>query len=36
MIALTANLMYGAGVRMKLAECRVVQKMRVDEVEVVW
>lgn len=36
MIALTANLMYEAGVRMKLGECRAVQKMRVDEVEVRW
>lgn len=36
MIALTANLMYKAGVRMKLSECRAVQKMRVDEVEVRW
>jgi glycoprotease/Kae1 family metallohydrolase len=36
MIALTANLMYKAGVRMKLSECKVVQKMRVDEVEVRW
>ena len=36
MIALTANLMYRAGVRMKLSECRAVQRMRVDEVEVKW
>ncbi|NYZ78756.1 tRNA (adenosine(37)-N6)-threonylcarbamoyltransferase complex transferase subunit TsaD [Candidatus Micrarchaeota archaeon] len=36
MIALTGNLMYEAGVRMKLGECGVVQKMRVDEVEVMW
>jgi glycoprotease/Kae1 family metallohydrolase len=36
MIALTANLMYKAGVRMKLGECRAVQKMRVDESEVRW
>jgi len=36
MIALTANLMYKGGVRMKLSECKAVQKMRVDEVEVKW
>jgi N6-L-threonylcarbamoyladenine synthase len=36
MIALTGNLMHEAGVRMRLADCRVVQKMRVDEVEVLW
>ena len=36
MIAMTANLMYKAGVRMKLSECRAVQKMRVDEVKVKW
>ncbi|MCX6776920.1 MAG: KEOPS complex N(6)-L-threonylcarbamoyladenine synthase Kae1 [Candidatus Micrarchaeota archaeon] len=36
MIAVTANLMYKAGVRMKLSECRAVQKMRVDEAEVSW
>ncbi|MEM3555790.1 MAG: KEOPS complex N(6)-L-threonylcarbamoyladenine synthase Kae1 [Candidatus Micrarchaeia archaeon] len=36
MIALTGSLMYEAGVRMKLSECRAIQKMRVDEVEVKW
>jgi glycoprotease/Kae1 family metallohydrolase len=36
MIALTANLMHGGGVRMKLSECRAVQKIRVDEVKVKW
>ena len=36
MIAMTGNLMYGAGVSTRLADCRVVQKMRVDEVEVLW
>lgn len=36
MIAMTGRLMYEAGVRMKLAECTVFQKMRVDEVEVKW
>jgi len=36
MIAVTGTLMYKAGVRMKLSECKAVQKMRVDEVEVIW
>jgi len=36
MIAVTGALMYKAGVRMKLSECRAVQKMRVDEVAIKW
>lgn len=36
MIALAGNLMYKAGVRMRLDEAKAVQKYRIDEVEVRW
>jgi N6-L-threonylcarbamoyladenine synthase len=36
MIALTGNLMYKAGVRIKLDEANAIQKYRIDEVEVTW
>ena len=36
MIALTGNLIYKAGIRMKLDEAKAIQKYRIDEVEVRW